>query len=83
MLPVAGLELCVDNKPSQSQGLSIKAVATITMELMQKYEKGDGVVGVEDLDRWPIDSDAFGFLATTSSTRSIEVLKQVCQHYIY
>lgn len=49
------------------------------MVLMQKYEKVDGVVGVDDLDRWPIDSDAFGFLSATSSTGSIEVLKQVGQ----
>lgn len=49
------------------------------MELMQKYEKGDGVLGVDDLDRWPIDSNAFGFLTTTSSTESIEVLRQVGQ----
>lgn len=76
---VGGLELCVEHMPNQSQSLSIKAVATITMVLMQKYEKVDGVVGVDDLDRWPIDSDAFGFLSATSSTGSIEVLEQVGQ----
>ena len=32
------------------------------MELMQTYNKNDGVVGVDDLVRWPVDSDAFGFL---------------------
>lgn len=79
MLSIGGLELCVEHKANQSQDLSIKAVATITMELMQKYGKGDGVMGVDDLDRWPIDSDAFGFLATTSSSGSIEVLRQVSQ----
>ena len=52
------------------------------MELMQKYEKGDGVLGVDDLDRWPIDSNAFGFLTTTSSTESIDVLRQVGQPQI-
>ena len=49
------------------------------MELMQTYDKNDGVVGVDDLDRWPVDSDAFGFLSTVSSTVSIEVLEQVRQ----
>lgn len=49
------------------------------MELMQTYDKIDGVVGVDDLDRWPVDSDAFGFLFTLSSTMSIEALKQVRQ----
>lgn len=47
------------------------------MELMQTYGKDDGVVGVDDLDRWSVDSDAFGFLSTVSSTVSIEALKQV------
>ena len=49
------------------------------MELMQTYDENDGVVGVDDLDRWPVDSDAFGFLSTVSSTVSIEVLEQVSQ----
>lgn len=81
MLSAGGLELCVEKKPNQSQSLSIKAVATITMDLLQKYDKGDGVVDIDDLDRWPIDS-AFGFLATISSTRSIDVLRQVGQSVI-
>ena len=49
------------------------------MELMQTYDKNDEVVGVDDLDRWPVDSDAFGFLSTVSSTVSIEALEQVSQ----
>ena len=49
------------------------------MELMQTYDKHDGVVGVDDLERWPVDSDAFGFLSTVSSTASIEALEQVSQ----
>ena len=52
------------------------------MELMQTYDKNDGVVGVDDLDRWPVDSDAFGFLSTVSSTVSIEALKQVSQFLV-
>ena len=49
------------------------------MELMQTYDKNDGVLGVDDLDRWPVDSDAFEFLSTVSSTVAIEALKQVSQ----
>ena len=49
------------------------------MELMQTYDKNDGVIGVDDLDHWPVDSDAFGFLSTVSSTVSIDVLEQVSQ----
>ena len=49
---------------------------TIMMELMQSFDKND-LVRVDDLDRWPVDSDAFGFLSTVSSTASIEALEQV------
>ena len=76
---IAGLESCVDCLPNQVQAPSIQALSTITMELMQTYDKNDGVVGVDDLDRWPVDSDAVGFLSTVSSTVAIEELKQVSQ----
>lgn len=55
----------------------MKALATITMELMQKYVKDDGVIGVDDVERWPVDSDAVGFLSATTSAGSIEELKGV------
>lgn len=46
------------------------------MELMQKHLKEDGVVGIEDLDRWPSDSAAVEFLsATTSATSANELMK--------
>lgn len=32
------------------------------MGLVQTYDNDDRVVGVHDLDRWPVGSDAFGFL---------------------
>ena len=48
------------------------------MEFMQTYDKNDGVVGVDDLDRWPVDSDA----STVSSTLSIEALKQMSQFLV-
>ena len=40
------------------------------MELMQKYVKEDGVVGIEDLDRWPSDSAVVDFLSATTSASS-------------
>jgi hypothetical protein len=46
------------------------------MQLMQKCEKEEGVVGIDDLDRWPVDSDAFGFLSAIS-TNSITSLQKV------
>lgn len=76
---IAGLESCVDCLPDQVQALSMRPLSSIMMELMQTYDKNDGVVGVDDLDRWPVDSDAFGFLSTASSTVTIEALKQVSQ----
>ena len=47
------------------------------MQLMQSYEMEDGVIGVDDMKRWPLDSDAFSFLEATSSARSVETLKKV------
>ncbi|KAG5294642.1 hypothetical protein I7I48_11256 [Histoplasma ohiense] len=46
------------------------------MELMQKYDKDDGLIEVDNLNCWPVDSASFGFLSVTSEAMSIEVLKQ-------
>ncbi|KAJ5216813.1 hypothetical protein N7468_009821 [Penicillium chermesinum] len=67
--------MCIESRPSEIQKVYIKALSSITMEIMQKYVKDDGVVGVDDVDRWPVDSDAFGFLAALSTVKSIESLK--------
>lgn len=71
----AGLEHCVAYHPDQPQSSSIKAVATLTMELMQKYTKDN--VGIDNTSRWPVDTDAVGFLSSTTSAGSIDDLKQV------
>ena len=47
------------------------------MRLMQKYDKDQGVVGVNDLERWPIDSAAVGFLSATETAGSIKSLRNV------
>jgi hypothetical protein len=44
---------------------------------MQKYEKDKGIIGVDDLERWPVGSDAFEFLSATSSISSLKDLKEV------
>jgi hypothetical protein len=49
----------------------------IAMELMQKYVKDDGAIGVEDLDRWPSDSNVVGFLSMTTSASSLDELLKV------
>jgi len=48
------------------------------MELMQKYVKDDGAVGVDDLRRWPTDGDAVAFLSETTSAASALELQDVC-----
>jgi hypothetical protein len=55
----------------------VRAVGYITMELMQKYAKEDGAIGIENLNRWAMDSDAVKFLSMTTSTGSIEELRKV------
>jgi hypothetical protein len=55
------------------------ALAEITMELMQGYVKDNGVRGVDDPVRWPVESMAFKFLEATTTAVSIEQLKQVSQ----
>lgn len=60
-----------------------KKLGSIAMEIMQKYVKDDGMVGIDDEDRWPIDSDSFGFLLAISETRSIGSLKEVMRSYAF
>ncbi|KAJ6114206.1 hypothetical protein N7512_007651 [Penicillium capsulatum] len=76
VIKIASLEMCVECPPGQAQKVYIKKLASITMEVMQKYVKDDGMVGVDDVERWPVDSDAFEFLSTLSTTESIESLKE-------
>ena len=46
------------------------------MELMQKYVKEGGAIGIDDLSRWDSSSDAVVFLsATTYAMSAVELLK--------
>lgn len=47
------------------------------MELMQKYVRDDGAVGVDDQHRWPSDCKAVGFLSETTSATSVDELMKV------
>lgn len=62
------------DKPSASD---VRAVGYIAMELMQKYAKEDGAIGIDNLNRWPADSEAVKFLSMTTSAGSVEELKKV------
>jgi hypothetical protein len=49
----------------------------MTMELMQKYKKEDGLIGIENIKRWPADSNAVKFLALTTSVAAVAALLKV------
>jgi hypothetical protein len=53
------------------------------MELMQKYTKDDGAVGVENLERWPADSNAVSFLSQITSASSVTELSKVSESLIF
>ena len=76
----ASLEYCEGCPPDQAEGAYIAILPDMTMQLMQKYSKEDGVVGVDDLQRWPVDSKAFGFLSATTSVPTITALQKVSRH---
>jgi hypothetical protein len=72
---VANQECC--SVVDQSGMCDIKSIGYITMELMQKYAKDDGAIGIENLNRWRMDSDAVKFLSTTTSAGSFAELRRV------
>ncbi|KAI9769848.1 MAG: hypothetical protein M1840_003842 [Geoglossum simile] len=71
-IKITGQECCKSSSGTSSR--DVKALGYITMALMQKYCKNDGPIGVENLDRWPSDSNAVDFLSMTTSTTSIKEL---------
>jgi hypothetical protein len=74
----ASQECCREFGSSNVASLQdVRALGYIVMELMQKYIKDDGAVGVENLDRWLSDSNAVGFLSMTTSTTSVNGLMKV------
>lgn len=50
--------------------------------MMQKYVKDDGAAGVENLDRWPSDSNAVDFLSRTTSASSVAESLKVRKIYL-
>ncbi|KFY32537.1 hypothetical protein V493_00088 [Pseudogymnoascus sp. VKM F-4281 (FW-2241)] len=76
-IKIAGQERCQELASSdQGHSRDIRALGNITMELMQKYTKDDGAIGVDDLERWPSDCNAVGFLSMTTSATSVDKLVQ-------
>jgi hypothetical protein len=73
VIQIAALEHCVSYQSNQSQAKSLRALANITMLLMQKYLKPDGVIGIDNT-RW--HADPLGFLSATASVANIQDLKK-------
>ncbi|KAI7968412.1 hypothetical protein EIK77_000961, partial [Talaromyces pinophilus] len=69
----AALDCCVKGPPDQAK--SIDAVASIATLLMQKYTKSNGAKGIDNVDRWSMDSLAFQFLLKTDTAESVDELK--------
>ena len=55
----------------------IRRLGPIAQELMQGFVREDGILGVHDLERWPVDSRAVNFLSETTSAGSLDGLRQV------
>ncbi|CZS92538.1 uncharacterized protein RAG0_03150 [Rhynchosporium agropyri] len=65
---------------ADSRPRDIRALSSITIELIQKYVKEDRAIGIDDLYRWQSNSDAIGFLsATTSAGSAAELLKSISE----
>ncbi|KIW36231.1 uncharacterized protein PV06_11479 [Exophiala oligosperma] len=64
---------CAAEEPNTAD---VRAVGFIAMELMQKYVKDDGAIGIENPNRWPGNSPSVGFLSMTTSAESVTELQQ-------
>lgn len=71
---IGALEHCIEREPQQSQTQILRSLANITMFLMQKYLKPDGVIGIDGA-RW--QSDSLEFLSATASVATIQDLRKV------
>ncbi|KAF3004519.1 hypothetical protein E8E15_001273 [Penicillium rubens] len=76
IVKIACWDYCVDCAPGQAEAAYLAALPSLTMQLMQKFDKEEGVAGVDDLERWPVNSNAVRFLSATATTVSIESLKE-------
>ncbi|KAB8212842.1 hypothetical protein BDV33DRAFT_210788 [Aspergillus novoparasiticus] len=72
-IQIGALEHCIEREPQQSQTQILRSLANITMFLMQKYLKPDGVIGI-DGTRW--QSDSLEFLSATASVATIQDLRK-------
>ncbi|KAJ5640296.1 uncharacterized protein N7484_008158 [Penicillium longicatenatum] len=76
-LRIARLECCVVRQADKIQTSDLAPISKIMMELMQKYVKDDGAVGIDNPECWRICPAAIEFLSATTSASSFEELKKV------
>jgi hypothetical protein len=80
LLTSAANQQCCESVRGGGEPRDVRALSRIMMELMQKYIKDDGAIGVDNLDRWPSDCDAVTFLSHTTSVTSARELENVRGH---
>ena len=65
------------------QANNLAPVVWVMMQMMQKYVKDDGVVGIDNFDCWWNHPAAIEFLSVIMSASSIKELKKVYRpHFI-
>ncbi|KAJ5183257.1 hypothetical protein N7492_000873 [Penicillium capsulatum] len=74
----ARLESCITRQTGRVQASDLAPASRIMMELMQKYLKDDGAVGIDDVGRWQACPAAIELLSAITSASSFEELKNVC-----
>jgi hypothetical protein len=55
----------------------VRVLSPIIIELIQKYIKDYGIIGVDNLDRWPSDCNTVTFLLYTTSAISVLELQNI------
>ncbi|KAF9883531.1 hypothetical protein FE257_003364 [Aspergillus nanangensis] len=76
---LARLECFSERPTGRIKASDMFPVARVLMQLMQKYVKDDGAVGVDNVKRWPTDSAAVELLCATTSAGSFKELQKVCE----
>ncbi|KAJ6112291.1 hypothetical protein N7523_002113 [Penicillium sp. IBT 18751x] len=75
---IARVDCCIPRQTGRVQAKDLAPASRIMMELMQKYVKDDGAVGIDNLERWQACPAAIEFLSAITSASSFEELKNVC-----
>ncbi|RAK94831.1 uncharacterized protein BO80DRAFT_469880 [Aspergillus ibericus CBS 121593] len=75
-IQIARIDCWTVRPPGRVQADDLAPIARVMMQLMQKYAKDDGAVGIDNLDRWQKCPAAIEFLSATTSAGSFEDLKK-------